>query len=343
MIVATTSFIPNTEISEIVDVIHSRVVVGTNVFSDISASFSDFFGGNNSSYEKRLEEITEKSIDGLKRKAAKVKAHAIIDLKIDVDEISGKNKSMFMVTAIGTAVKLLKSNAQHVDFINKNELLLKLTHNRILDNLSEDTLPVTENWFRDYVTQNRIPEVFNILLNYYAKTLLDENSPDEKLLQYISNLNNDEVFDLLLSYTKVTDLKKEHYILFNWILNITEIDYTKILKTLKEDDVKLKRISLLALKYYKNTYTVDDFDLLIKISEEIKIQFPKKSKIEVSQSILNRGKEYWVCVCGQKNDPSNTYNQYCQKCFLDEYGNNAQTPHIDRLLKFIREIRACRI
>ena len=44
MIVTTTSFIPNTEISEIIDVIHSRVVVGTNVFSDISASFSDFFG-----------------------------------------------------------------------------------------------------------------------------------------------------------------------------------------------------------------------------------------------------------------------------------------------------------
>jgi uncharacterized protein YbjQ (UPF0145 family) len=46
MIVTTTSFIPNTEISEIVDVIHSRVVVGTNVFSDISASVTDFFGRN---------------------------------------------------------------------------------------------------------------------------------------------------------------------------------------------------------------------------------------------------------------------------------------------------------
>jgi uncharacterized protein YbjQ (UPF0145 family) len=342
MIVTTTSFIPNSEISEIVDVIHSRVVIGTNVFSDISASFSDFFGGNNSAYEKRLAEITEKSIDGLKRKAAKIKANAIIDLKIDVDEISGGNKSMFMVTAIGTAVKLLKSNT-HVDAIDRNDLLLKITHNRILNNLSEDTLPITENWFRDYVTQNRIPEVFNILLNHYAKTLLDENSPDEKLLKYISNLEKDEVYDLIISYAKEVDLKKEHYILFNWIFNITEINYTRILKSLKEDDIKLKRITLLALKYYKSTYTIDDFDMLIKISEEIKIQFPKKSKIEIGQSILNRGKEYWICQCGQKNDTSNIYNQYCQKCYLDEYGNNAQTPHIDTLLKFIREIRACRI
>lgn len=342
MIVTTTSTIPNTEISEIIDVIHSRVVVGTNVFSDISASFSDFFGGNNSSYEKRLAEITEKSIEGLKRKAAKIKASAIIDLKIDVDEISGGNKSMFMVTAIGTAVKLVKSGTQ-IDAIDRSDLLLKITHNKIRKEICENNLSITENWFIDYVTQNRTPEVFNILLNHYAKTSLDENNPDQKLLKYILSLDKNEVFDLVIAYARETDIKKEHYILFSWIFRVSEVDYNKILNTLKAGDLKLSRISLLGLKYYKSIYTSDDFILLESISEEIKAHFPKRSKIEISQSLLNHGKEYWICECGQKNDPSNPYNQYCQKCFLDQFGNNAHVPKIDSLLKDIEEIVECRI
>jgi uncharacterized protein YbjQ (UPF0145 family) len=124
MIITTTNNIPNIEIVEILSVVHNRVVLGTNLFSDISAGFSDFFGGNNSAYEKRLAEITNQVIEGLKEKAKKIKADALIDLKIDVDEISGGSKSMFMVTAIATAVKLNKQIAQNdsisIDTINNN-------------------------------------------------------------------------------------------------------------------------------------------------------------------------------------------------------------------------------
>jgi uncharacterized protein YbjQ (UPF0145 family) len=87
MITTTTSSIPNAEITEIISVVHNRIVLGTNLFSDISAGFSDIFGGNNSAYEKRLAEITNQVIEGLKEKAKKIKADALIDLKIDVDEI----------------------------------------------------------------------------------------------------------------------------------------------------------------------------------------------------------------------------------------------------------------
>lgn len=51
------------------------------------------------------------AIVNLKQKAANMGANAILGLKIDFDEISGKGKSMFMISAIGTAVivKHLKS------------------------------------------------------------------------------------------------------------------------------------------------------------------------------------------------------------------------------------------
>ncbi|MDR2276148.1 MAG: heavy metal-binding domain-containing protein [Sphingobacterium sp.] len=45
MIVTTTNSIEGREISRYNDPIAANVVIGTNVFSDIGASYVDFFGG----------------------------------------------------------------------------------------------------------------------------------------------------------------------------------------------------------------------------------------------------------------------------------------------------------
>ena len=82
-----------------------NVVIGTNVFSDLFASFTDFFGGRSGTYRDGLERIYNEAIKELKEKAIYLGANAIIGLSIDFDEIFGKDKSMFMVAATGTAVK----------------------------------------------------------------------------------------------------------------------------------------------------------------------------------------------------------------------------------------------
>ena len=45
-------------------------------------------------------------IKQVEREAQRLGADAIVGLKIDFGEISGKEKSMFMVSAVGTAVKI---------------------------------------------------------------------------------------------------------------------------------------------------------------------------------------------------------------------------------------------
>ncbi|WP_369436738.1 heavy metal-binding domain-containing protein [Vibrio jasicida] len=40
----------------------------------------------------------------MRKQAANKKCNAIVGVSIDVDEVSGGGKSMFMVTAVGTAV-----------------------------------------------------------------------------------------------------------------------------------------------------------------------------------------------------------------------------------------------
>ncbi|WP_293901829.1 heavy metal-binding domain-containing protein [Sphingobacterium sp. UBA5670] len=55
MIVTTTNSIEGREISRYNDPIAANVVIGTIVFSDIGASYFDFFGGRSTSYEKKIK------------------------------------------------------------------------------------------------------------------------------------------------------------------------------------------------------------------------------------------------------------------------------------------------
>ena len=100
---STTNTIEGCPIKKYIDTICSNIVIGTNIFSDFAASFTDFFGGRSDSYRRKLEIIYSEASKALKQKALNMGANAIVGFKVDFDEISGKDKSMFMVSVSGTA------------------------------------------------------------------------------------------------------------------------------------------------------------------------------------------------------------------------------------------------
>ena len=102
---STSNFIlPNLEITENMGIITATVVAGTNILSDFFARFSDVFGGKSGTYISEIDNIKQQALIELKKKAHELLCNAVINVSIDVDEISGNSKSMFMVTAVGTAV-----------------------------------------------------------------------------------------------------------------------------------------------------------------------------------------------------------------------------------------------
>ncbi|MDR2276215.1 MAG: YbjQ family protein [Vagococcus sp.] len=90
MIVTTTNSIEGREISRYNDPIAANVVIGTTVFSDIGASYVDFFGGRSTSYEKKMQEMYKRVTETLKQRAQAIRADAILWRSVDIDEISGK-------------------------------------------------------------------------------------------------------------------------------------------------------------------------------------------------------------------------------------------------------------
>lgn len=105
MIITSTNDIKGYKITQYLGMINVNIVIGTNFFSDFFASFSDVFGGYSSTYQSKLDKIYGDAISELTKKAIYKRADAIVGVHFDFDELSGKGKSMFMVTAYGTAVK----------------------------------------------------------------------------------------------------------------------------------------------------------------------------------------------------------------------------------------------
>ncbi len=54
----------------------------------------------------QLTSLYNEAIQKIQKAAHEIGANGVVGLSIDMDEISGKSKSMFMLTAIGTAVVL---------------------------------------------------------------------------------------------------------------------------------------------------------------------------------------------------------------------------------------------
>ncbi len=108
MIVTTTSSVEGARIVEYLGLVSVNVVIGSNFLSDWKASVTDIFGGRSGTYQRKLDDAYEAALKQIQKRADKMGADAIVGIKMDFGEVSGKEKSMFMVSAVGTAVKLSK-------------------------------------------------------------------------------------------------------------------------------------------------------------------------------------------------------------------------------------------
>lgn len=197
IITTTTDTLEGWEINEYYPPVSSNVVVGTNIFSDITASLTDFFRRRSGTYEKKLQQLYSQAISAIESKAKAVSANAIVGLKIDIDGVSGKNSQMFMITAYGTPVKVtrLKANApesewSHKSVIDGTYIGQKVIAKRIIEHAvkngdltRKDVAFIAENPFPEFV------DTALLILKAKSETIgTDENDPDKKTLEKLGEL-----------------------------------------------------------------------------------------------------------------------------------------------------------
>ena len=105
MILTTTNTLDGYKIQEYMGIVSGETIIGANIVKDFFAGIIDIVGGRSSSYEEVLIEAKDIALKEMEQKAKDLGANAVIGIDLDYETI-GKNGSMLMVTASGTAVKI---------------------------------------------------------------------------------------------------------------------------------------------------------------------------------------------------------------------------------------------
>lgn len=105
MLATTTPSVEGKNIQEYKGIVFGEVILGINFMKDISASFSNLFGGRSQTYERELIEGRLQALAEMEERAAGLGANAIVGVDFDY-EVLGADNGMMMIIASGTAVVL---------------------------------------------------------------------------------------------------------------------------------------------------------------------------------------------------------------------------------------------
>ncbi len=313
--ITTTNHIEDAHIDKYMGIITTNIVVGTNLFSDIAASFTDFFGGNSETYQRKLQLIYKDAINDLSLKALAMRANCILGLHIDFDEISGKNKSMFMVSLIGTAVKIniesKEIQEESIDTVSSDFLINECFKRRFIKKFEEE-YPNEAEW--EYILSHDMPELAELLYRVYIKSYSTYEYEAQKLAKqnfpsYLNRLDYQQATAIVYS-----DVENSFDASFDLIYNFNLFNAEAILQLIKKNKIK---IAISLLNANKPTYTKEDL-LAMKSLSEVLNNLPNLGSVEmIKGGLLSKDSEKYICQNGHKNS-CNT--EYCMTCNLNIKG-----------------------
>ncbi len=348
ILVTTTSSVDGLEVKQYLKPISAHIVAGTNLFSDFFASFSDVFGGRSQTYQKQLSLLYNEAIERLRTAAFEIGANCIIGLNIDLDEISGKGKSMFMLTAIGTAVIVDDSNRKKRSTVTEEKFenvsidkikVLKRKREIIQKAQAESLNLEDEVW--DFITNNQVHEVYDYIVSKLQKAIgYSLEQPDaynkfyKRALSYIDSLPESKKTTLL--YNSIATVENEQLLLklSDIIDDLQLLDLNQVAQLINAEDFQKQKRATRIITFDKLFYNKEDIEQLKSISTTIKSKFQERGTRSMKKQLLSsKEKEIWTCECGKTNDIGN----YCNGCKKDIYGFTANEVAPQKALTNIEE------
>lgn len=107
MIITTTPSVEGSRIEEYLGIVTGEAILGANVFRDLLAGLRDIVGGRSAAYERELESARRIALREMQQEAESLGANAVVGVDLDY-EVVGSTGGMLMVSASGTAVRLVR-------------------------------------------------------------------------------------------------------------------------------------------------------------------------------------------------------------------------------------------
>lgn len=349
ILVITTSSAEGLKIKKHLKPVSAHIVAGTNLFSDFLGGLTDVFGGRSSSYQKQLSSLYNEAIERIKHNAHEIGGNCVIGLSIDMDEISGKGKSMFMLTAIGTAV-IIENDEKSNSLSNTNEKFENVGVERInnlrqrkniIEKAQNNNLTYDdETW--SFISSNQVDEIFPFLLRRYTDAIENFQSMQDtynlfnkNFISYVDALEENKKTSLL--YAKIESIDNQQVALYlsKVIKELNLFDYEKNMSLLKNSDFKKQKIGLRISTYDKLFYNKIDIENLNQIKSFILSTFKERGEKTTKKQLLSsKEKDVWNCECGNK---ANDIGQYCGTCENDIFGFKQTEMKPAEIVKYIEQ------
>ena len=320
-IITTTPTIEGRQIKAYLGAVNTNVVIGTNLFSDFAASFTDVFGGSSGTYQRKMDMMYENAQNELIKKAKKVGGNAIVGFRTDFDEISGKGKSMFMISATGTACIIeepkqadAEVNNSVIDSVRLNEELQK---DKIILKICSSPHYFTNEDDWNYLTEHPSKDLVSLILKYRYLQFTDEYK--RKLEFIISQLDSDDAIEIVYpffvdKFTPPTEIYGNDFANVDYssryaslIKNCMLFAPDKISDLINSDLSK----ALMVINCDKQYYNQADLNNMNTICNKLD-NLPDLGEKSVGKSgVFSKEKELYICRHGHKNDAS---LEFCEQC-----------------------------
>lgn len=328
MIVTTTDTVPGWELDSVLGPICAHVVAGTGFISDFGAGISDVFGGRSGGYQKQLEAITEEAISALSEKALALGADCVIGLRTDQDEISGKGKQMFMVTATGTAVKARKLERAGTEMgdslwaVSAQDLDTGCELRLLMASVKDNPEARLNEVQRAVLLRTRNSSIGPALLRSYDIRL--QRFPDADwvgsdtlfLHRYFRVLDRTAAIEII--YYGIATYSSLRAELSSMVVENLLFDFRSISRLLEHADFGVRRTALGLCLAFQPTYVAQDVESLMLLAEKVRSAFPCRAQRVEEKGLLSRSvREKWLCECGTRFD---TESDRCTTCGRDLCG-----------------------
>jgi len=349
ILVITSSLVEGIKIKQYLKPVSAHVVAGTNIFSDFLGGLADVFGGRSGGYQKQLTSLYNEAIEKIKYAAYEVGANCIVGLSIDMDEISGKGKSMFMLTAVGTAVILEKITTEEVELpeselrlenIGADKINLLRKKKAVIEKASANTWTLNDDMW-NFITVNRVDEVFPFVMKKFSEAMsyyhTDEGAFErfyKLMLGYLGALPDEKKLALLYNEMANEPNERAGLRLTKIIKDLNLFDFYRTMDLLTNNNWLVQKRALCISTYDKPFYNRQDIQDLTKLINYIQENFRERGTITSKKQLLSsKEKQIWVCTCGKSND----MNVYCSGCEQDVFGFKENEMNSDAVCNYLQQ------
>ena len=316
--------IPFSEIEQHYGIVDSQIVVGANIFRDVFASFRDMFGGETKGYKKDIDKMRKVAFANIREQAKERGANAVISVKIDLDEISGAGKSMFMLNIYGSAVKLKNTTEQNeqdfdtIDEINIEDIQYHKQRNKIkqkIENAEDVAREIDWDAISEYDLWDKSIAFSVLSISRNLNRSLEKNI-SEIPISYLEEYISKNIHIPLSPYWRKLYQELEERNWFNYeILEelLTAEDHVKRFRALKLCTIK------------KDYYEKEDVSPLRNMGEFISSIFKKEVETKDVNKMMGTKKVFTCPYCLKDTNEDETCN-----CGQNYYGlsSDLNTPEL---------------